>query len=228
MTLMPDTNEPAPSRHPAEPQGYHLLREAMDRGDLQPGMALTQNEMCRILGLSLTPLREALVLLQAYGLVDVRPRTGIHIVYPDVAFIRENFQFRILIEVNALKVFAQTDLRDWLVRNIAAHERSTHELSESGNIDAAIARFIAVDQRFHADIVGVFGNPTMLATHRRLQANIGMARLTHKRVPFRQQLLDTVDEHRKILAALEDADRDGAIAALEAHFQASTHRTFAA
>lgn len=228
MTLLPDTAEPDAVRNPAEPPGYRLFRDAMDRGDLQPGMALTQNEMCRILGLSLTPLRETLVLLQAYGLVDVRPRTGIHIVYPDVAFIRENFQFRILIEVNALRVFAQTDLRDWLTETVAAHERSTLELSESGNIDAAINRFIAVDRRFHADIVGVYGNPTILATHRRLQANIGMARLTHKRVPFRQQLLDTVDEHRKILSALEAGDRDGAIAALEAHFQASTHRTFAA
>lgn len=222
-----DTSTHGRTTQPENP-GYRLFRDAMDRGDLQPGMILTQSDLCRILGLSLTPLREALVLLQSYGLVDVKPRTGIHIVYPDVAFIRENFQFRIMIEVNALRIFAQTDMTYWLPEMNNDHQRSTRELSYAGNIDAAIARFIAVDRRFHADIVGVMGNRAISSTHRRLQENIGMARLTHKRVPFRQQLLDTVDEHRQVLNALSAGDTDGAVDALEAHFRASTHRTFAA
>lgn len=200
----------------------------MDRGDLEPGMTLTQNDLCRILGLSLTPLREALVLLQSYGLVDIKARSGVHIVYPDVAFIRENFQFRIMIEVSALRIFAQTDISDWVADMIAAHDRSTQELSATGNIDDAIARFIAIDQRFHADIVWVMKNHAISTTHRRLQANIGMARLTHKRTPFRQQLLDTVEEHRRVLTALSNGDADEAIQEMEAHFRASTHRTFAA
>jgi len=212
----------------AENPGYRLFRDAMDRGDLQPGMNMTQSDLCRILGLSLTPLRETLVLLQAYGLVDIKPRTGIHIVYPDVAFIRENFQFRIMIEINALRIFAQTDLTDWLAMMFAAHELSTRELSDAGNIDAAIARFIATDRRFHADMVGVLGNHAISGTHGRLQENIGMARLTYKRTPFRQQLLDTVEEHRRVLNGLAAADTDRAVEALEAHFRASTHRTFAA
>ena len=218
-----DTDDPF-----AEPLGYRLFRDAMDRGALQPGMVLTQNDLCQILGLSLTPLRETLILLQAYGLVEIRPRTGLRIVYPDVAFIRENFQFRILIEVSALRLFAQTDLSDWLAEMIEAHDISRRELSNPGRIEMATSRFIATDRKFHADIVGVFDNRSISATHRRLQANIGMARLTHKRTPFRQQLLDTVEEHCVVLAALAEGDREGAIAALEAHFRAATHRTFAA
>jgi GntR family transcriptional regulator, rspAB operon transcriptional repressor len=216
------------TRAAQENPGYRRFRDAMDRGDLQPGMILTQSDLCRILGLSLTPLRETLVLLQSYGLVDVKPRTGIHIVYPDVAFIRENFQFRIMIEVNALRIFAQTDLTNWVTGMIHSHDESTRALSDLGNIDAAIARFIDIDRRFHADIVGVLGNRAISTTHRRLQENIGMARLTHKRTPFRQQLLDTVEEHRQVLNALAAGDTEGAVDALEAHFRASTHRTFAA
>lgn len=211
-----------------EPVGYRLFREAMNRGHLEPGMTLTQTDLCRILGLSLTPLRETLVLLQAHGLVEIKARAGIRIVYPDVAFIRENSQFRILIEVAALRMLAQTDIADWLAEMTAAHDRSTEELSATGNIDSAITRFIAIDQRFHADIVAVMKNRAIASTHRRLQSNIGMARLTHKRTPFRQQLLDTVEEHRRILTALAEGDADRAIVALEAHFRASTHRIFAA
>lgn len=211
-----------------EPPGYRLFRDALDRGDLRPGTTVTQGDLCRCLGLSLTPLRETLVLLQAYGLVEVKARTGIHIVYPDVAFIRENFQFRIMIEVSALRVFVQTDIADWVAGMIEVHEQSRAELASAGNIDAAMARFIEIDRRFHADIVGVLNNAAISATHRRLQENIGMARLTHRRRPFRQQLLDTVAEHRRVLDALGEGRAEDAIAALEAHFRDSTHRTFAA
>lgn len=212
----------------AEPAAYRLFRDAMDRGTLEPGMTLTQNDLCRILGLSLTPLRETLVLLEAYGLVRVKARTGIHIVYPDVAFIRENFQFRILIEVAALRILAQTDLAGWLAEMIAAHDRSARELSGAGNMEQAILNFIETDRKLHADIVGAMDNRAISATHRRLQDNIGMARKAHKRTVFRQQLLDTAEEHRRMLAALAEGDLDRATDALEAHFRASTHRTFAA
>jgi DNA-binding GntR family transcriptional regulator len=228
VTLQPHQSDDHTEDPFGEPDGCRLFRDAIERGDLQPGMVLTQNDLCRILDLSLTPLRETLVLLQSYGLVEIKPRTGIRIVFPDVTFIRENFQFRILIEVSALRVFAQTDLSDWLAEMIADHDRSTRELSDTGRIDAAIARFIATDRKFHADIVGVLDNRSISATHRRLQANIRMVRLTHKRTQLRQQLLDTVEEHHAVLAALAEGDQEGAIAALEAHFRASTHRTFAA
>lgn len=207
--------------------GYRTFRAALDDGRLQPGMIVTQSEMCRRLGLSLTPLRELLVLLESYGLVEVRPRTGILIVFPDLAFIRENFQFRIMIETHALRLFAQTDLGGWLEEMVAAHDQSAAELAQPGNIDAAIARFIAVDRKLHADLVAVLQNRAIAATHARLQENIGMARLTHKRIPFRQQLLDTVEEHRRVLEALAAGEVEAAVSALEAHFRASTHRTFA-
>ncbi|MBK8084216.1 MAG: GntR family transcriptional regulator [Devosia sp.] len=66
----------------------------MQSGRLEAGMVVTQNELCDLLGLSLSPLRETLVLLEEFGLVEIKPRTGIRIVYPEVAFIRENYQFR--------------------------------------------------------------------------------------------------------------------------------------
>src|SRR5262245_45329268 len=73
-------------------EGYRRFRDAMQSGKLQAGMVVTQNELCDLLGLSLSPLRETLVLLEEFGLVEIKPRTGIRIVYPEVAFIRENYQ----------------------------------------------------------------------------------------------------------------------------------------
>jgi DNA-binding GntR family transcriptional regulator len=80
----------------------------------------------------------------------------------------------------------------------------------------------------HREIVASLGNRAILDMHERLQENIRMAQRVHRRPGFRGYLVDTVDEHMRVIAALEQRDVAGAIAAMEAHFQGSTHRTFAA
>lgn len=64
--------------------------------------------------------------------------------------------------------------------------------------------------------------------HTRLQENISMARRVHQGSILRGLLIDTFDEHLLVIDALDRRDTSGSIAALEAHFRASTHRTFAA
>ena len=94
----------------------------MQEGRLQPGMIVTQNELCAILGISLTPLRETLVLLEEFGLVEVKRRAGIQIVYPEVAFIRENYQFRSVIELHAIRAFLPRAGRQWLADMRTRHQ----------------------------------------------------------------------------------------------------------
>lgn len=209
-------------------EGYRRFRAAMQEGKLQPGMVVTQNELCDLLGLSLSPLRETLVLLEEFGLVEIKPRTGIRIVYPEVAFIRENYQFRIMIEVFALRSFGNTVTADWLETMREAHEECRRNLTDGGPFQEEQLRFLSLDMRFHRDIVEALDNRAILDTHNRLQENIRMAQQVHRRPGFRGALLETVDEHLKVLDALAARDVEGAVAALEAHFRASTHRTFAA
>jgi GntR family transcriptional regulator, rspAB operon transcriptional repressor len=220
-----DASRSDPERHDNE--GYRRFREALQNGKLEAGMVVTQNELCDLLGLSLTPLRETLVLLEEFGLVEIKPRTGIRIVYPEVAFIRENFQFRIMIEVHALRQFGDLVTEEWLANMHRRHDESREELKGPGSFDEALTRFLALDRKMHRDIVEALDNHAILATHTRLQENLGMARRVHQRSTYRNQLIDTVDEHMRMIERLEARDVDGAIAALEAHFRASTHRTFA-
>lgn len=209
-------------------EGYRRFREALQSGKLEAGMVVTQNELCELLGVSLSPLRETLVLLEEFGLVEIKPRTGIRIIYPEVAFIRENYQFRIMIEVHALRTFGDMVTEEWLANMRSRHEECLRELHENGPFEEANAHVISLDRKMHRDIVEALENRAIMATHTRLQENIGMARRVHQRSAFRAQLFDTVDEHMRMLTCLEQRDVPGAIVALEAHFQASTHRTFAA
>jgi DNA-binding GntR family transcriptional regulator len=209
-------------------EGYRRFRAAMQEGKLQPGMVVTQNELCDLLGLSLSPLRETLVLLEEFGLVEIKPRTGIRIVYPEVAFIRENYQFRIMIEEFALRSFGDTVTEEWLANMRESHEECRRGLTDGGPFEDEQIRFLALDGRLHREIVEALGNRAILDTHQRLQENIRMAQQVHRRPGFRGALLDTVNEHLAVIEALERKDVEGAITALEAHFRASTHRTFAA
>lgn len=209
-------------------EGYRRFREAMQDGTLQAGMVVTQNELCDLLGVSLSPLRETLVLLEEFGLVEIKPRTGIRIVYPEVAFIRENYQFRIMIEIYALRSFGDTVTEAWLANMRESHEECRSGLNDGGAFEEGQLRFLALDSRMHREIVEALDNRAILDTHQRLQENIRMAQKVHRRPGFRSALLDTIDEHLAVIACLEQRDIDGAVAALEAHFRASTHRTFAA
>lgn len=208
-------------------EGYRRFREALQSGTIKAGMIVTQNELCDLLGLSLSPLRETLVLLEEFGLVEIKPRTGIRIVYPEVAFIRENFQFRSMIEMHALTNFGDRVSADWLASMRAGHEECMAELAGDAPFEQAQSRILTLDRKLHRDIVDLLDNQAILATHARLQDNLSMARRVHQRSVFRGQLISTVGEHMRIIDSLEQRDIAGAVVNLEAHFRASTHRTFA-
>jgi DNA-binding GntR family transcriptional regulator len=209
-------------------EGYRRFRKAMNDGTLEAGMVVTQSELCDLLGLSLSPLRETLVLLEEFGLVEIKPRAGIRIVYPEVAFIRENYQFRIMIEIFSLRSFGDTVSDAWLADMRLNHEKCRISLTDGSPFETAQTPFLELDGRMHREIVASLGNRAILDTHERLQENIRLAQRVHRRPGFRGYLVDTVDEHMRVIAALEQRDVAGAIAAMEAHFQGSTHRTFAA
>ncbi|KKC35024.1 hypothetical protein WH87_17795 [Devosia epidermidihirudinis] len=206
--------------------GYQKFRDALEAGRLKPGMVITQNELCDMLGMSLSPLRETLVLLEEFGLVEIKPRAGIKIVYPEVAFIRENFQFRIMIEVHAMRTFVHTATDAWIDDMLKRHLACKAFIESGADFETVKRQVVDLDKQLHRSLVDVLNNGAITAMHERLQDNLLMARRVHQRVINRHQLLETVDEHLRILESLRHRDLDGAIANLEAHFRASTHRTF--
>jgi GntR family transcriptional regulator, rspAB operon transcriptional repressor len=208
--------------------GYRRFREAMQKGQLQAGMTVTQNELCDLLGLSLSPLRETLVLLEEFGLVEIKPRAGIRIVFPEVGFIRENMQFRTMIETHALRTFVDNVTGQWLAEMRELHAEVRGELTGTTDFEVAKAHFIAVDYQFHRDIVAALNNRTIQVTHQRVWENLGMAKRVHQRAAYRAQLVETIDEHVRVIDCLAQHDAAGAVSSLEAHFRGATHRAFAA
>lgn len=207
--------------------GYNRFRGALRDGRLKAGMTLTQHEMAELLGMSLSPLRVTLVLLEDYGLVEIKPRSGIHIVYPGMPFIRENMQYRIMIEAFAMPIFIRSVTEEWQedIRN--RHKELQEELRIRSKLDANWAlKSTLLDRRFHGGIVAALSNDAIRRTYERVIDNMRLARQVHQSSPGKADYFDSIDEHMLILDAVEAGDTASAIAALEAHFRASTHRVF--
>lgn len=208
-------------------EGYAKFRAALLAGELQPGATITQAEMCKELGMSISPLRDTLALLESDGLVSVRHRAGITILNPDISFIRTNFQFRSLIEREAIVRFTEGASADWLVKTHARHERALKQVktyNASSTIEAEL-RFI--DWDFHTAIVAALRNSMISETHFRIQENLRLARVLNQDYASPSKVAEALGEHLAILEALAERDTNTTVQALETHFRAAIHRAFA-
>ena len=207
--------------------GVERFSLALTDGTLTPGETVTQAELCDALGLSLSPLRETLVLLEEYGLVEVKPRAGILIANPEMNFVRESYQFRILIEAEALKAYVKVVPGDVIE---ALQERQTEIVRglRQNPTDSVIESFLAYDHFLHACFVEAMNNKHVLATHNRLQQNLRNVRSLHRSANFVDNLLMAGQEHLDLLERIAARDVDGAGKVLRRHFESSAFRVFVA
>src|SRR5215470_12428747 len=90
--------DPAPLVRNASAAATELIREAIIDGRLPPGQRLKEEELARELGISRTPVREALLILQAEGLVDAAPNRGAVVRSHDGDDLEDLYQLRALLE----------------------------------------------------------------------------------------------------------------------------------
>ncbi len=204
--------------------GFEKFVEAVGNGRLRPGTTLTQAQLCDFLDVSLSPLRESLVLLEEYGLIEVKQRSGITIINPELSFVRENYQFRILIEIEALRAFVANVPDGWLAAVRDRHKTVMASMDKGKRNMEAIEAFVALDQFVHFSFVSALGNKSILATHNRLQQNIRMVRAIQGTTAYENNLLEAGREHLELFERIEANDLEGASRCLRRHFESSIYR----
>lgn len=130
------------------------LRRLIFDGKLAPGSDHLETELAKRLGMSRTPVREAALMLEAQGLVEVRPRRGIRVLPISLKDMSEIYD--ILTELEALAADTAARLPDDL-RNVTALEASIKDM------DVALSAenredWAAADDRFHQELVRLGGN----------------------------------------------------------------------
>ncbi len=194
---------------------YQTLRDDIFAFRLLPGDRFTENDVAERLGISRTPVREALQRLQGDGLVRGYYRNGWEVVPLDLARFEALYELRTLLETHAVTRLCQPShaaRRLELVAALDAVWRVPHSQREAdGNTVAQL------DEAFHVSIVEAAGNPEATAVHQQVTDRIRIIRRLD--FAYGERMALTYDEHSAILAALGAADGALVVALLSAHIE---------
>lgn len=191
---------------------YQTLREAILSLAYRPGEILRKPEICDALGVSRSPVADAVARLAAEGLVDVVPQAGTFVARFSMEEIREGAFLREAIEVAAIERVAETITEDQLTQL-----RRNLTVQAALIADGDVPGFYQTDAAMHELILSFTGFRKLAQVSETAWLHVNRARQLILPVPGRIQA--TLDEHRAILAALEARDPDAARLATRAHLR---------
>ncbi len=189
---------------------YLVLREAILSLAYRPGEILRKGEICARLGVSRSPVSEAVARLAAEGLVDVVPQAGTFVARFSMADLREGAFLREAIELAAVERVAQTVTEDEL-----AELRRNLRMQQAMVADGDHAGFYRLDGEMHEMILSFTGYRRLAQVAQTAWVNVNRARQLVLPVPGRMQA--TLEEHRAIVAAIAARDPGAARAATGRH-----------
>lgn len=191
---------PAPiARRPLHEQAIDRLRDLIVQGELMPGERLNERVLCERLGISRTPLREAIKLLSSEGLVRLLPHRGAQVAPIEARRLSETLQV-----MGAMEALAGELACRHADAKAIADIRALHEDMLGKHKRADLAGYFRLNQAIHLKIVEASGNSILASTYRQLNANVLRARYMANLSPERWD--EAVREHEEILAALEARD----------------------
>lgn len=219
---------PAPFLHgasldravPLREQVYALLRSAIVLGKLRPGAPISEIEIAGRLGISRTPVREAVKKLADEAMVEVFAQNGAFVAGIVRARLEESYIIRIALEIESISraaaVIRKSHIFD-LEDIIDAHETALRRQ----HFEDAIAR----DDEFHRYIAEVNGLTMLWKAVDLTKAQMDRCRLLALPSPGAGQ--ETIAQHRTILDRLAVRDAEGSREAMRAHLQTSLRNTLA-
>jgi DNA-binding GntR family transcriptional regulator len=187
------------AKRPLHEQAIARLRDLIVQGDLSPGERLNERLLSERLGISRTPLREAIKLLASEGLVRLLPHRGAQVAPLEARRLSEILQV-----MGAMEALAgELACRHADAKAIAAI-RALHEDMVARHARGDLAGYFRQNQAIHLKIVEASGNTVLAATYQQMNANVLRARYMANLSPERWG--EAVREHEEILAALEARD----------------------
>jgi DNA-binding GntR family transcriptional regulator len=194
---------------------YDALKQMILGNELAPGAYVLHEELAQRLGVSRTPVREALIRLEQDGLVEIKPRHGMRVVPVSIEAMREIYEILTALEALAAELVARRGLSD---AELTSLEATVDEM------DAALARddletWAEADSLFHRLLVGFSGNG-------RLQAIVGTVvdqshRVRRLTLRLRPKPVRSNSDHRAVVEAVRRRDPDTAYSVHHHHRQAS-------
>lgn len=198
----------------ASDRAYTTLREEIVEWRLRPGTLLGEVEQAARLGVSRTPLREALSRLAGDGLVEPAPGRGMVVTDVSLENVAEIFELRHALETHAVRLAAVR--RDPAVfADLLQRFEHVPELLEHD--DDARHQYYALVSDLDEAIDDAVRSPYLVAALR--AARVHLVRVRRLAAAHPQRLLDAAREHRLIVEAILAGDSDLAVSATHVHLQ---------
>ncbi|MGW8377698.1 GntR family transcriptional regulator [Streptomyces sp. ODS28] len=203
-------SSPSPKQPPAAERVYAHVKEGVLERRYEGGSLLTEGELAEAVGVSRTPVREALLRLEAEGLLRLYPKKGALVLPVSAQEITDVVETRLLVEEHAVRKC--TPPSNALITRLEELLDEQRAHAEAGDL-AALA---GADRCFHAEIVKATGNEILTRLYDQLrdrQLRMGVA-VMHA-LPDR--VTKNITEHAEILAALRAGDAEAAADAVRGH-----------
>jgi DNA-binding GntR family transcriptional regulator len=195
----------------------HLLAR-----DIRAGQFISQRELVALTGQPLGAIRELIPRLEAEGLIVTVPQRGMQVAHVDLNLIRNAFQFRLMMEREAVAAFTREASDDAVAALREAHMTIVAR-SHNGVDERLIDDAQDVDRNFHEALIDHLGNDIISKSYRVNWIKVRLIR--QNETTLYDALVEPVmREHLAVIEAIERRDEDGAVAALTRHINNARSR----
>lgn len=183
---------------------FNTLRQAILRGELKPGERLMEIQLANKLGVSRTPIREAIRKLELEGLVLMIPRKGAEVAEITEKSLRDVLEVRRALEELAVELVCEK-ITDEQIQDL----KGAAEDFKASLKDGDITRIAEADVKFHDVIYMATDNQKLIQLLNNLREQMYRYRVEYlKRSDFHQQL---IDEHEEIIETIENGQKERAV-----------------
>lgn len=219
-------DQPEPARD-AEPlklreRAYASFTERLLAREIRPGQFVTQRELVAMTGFPLGAIRELIPRLEAEGLIKTVPQRGMQVAHVDLNLIRNAFQFRLFLEREATAVYAVNATDAEIAGQRARHEAIVAR-ARAGGDPQLIEDAETVDRLMHEAIIDHLDNDIVSQAFRVTWLKIRLIRQYETRIQ-NHILIPVMEDHLRIIAAIEKRDPDAAADEMSAHIGNARNR----
>ncbi len=193
---------------------YAQIKQKIFNFEMMPGDLISEGNLAKLVAVSRTPLRQALQRLQHGGFIKAIPKIGWQVSPLDFNKLDELYDFRILIELNAIKALGNLNRDNQILKDLQKSWLTPKSRRSFNALDVGM-----LDEQFHASLVKASGNEEMLKTHSEISERIKIVR----RLDFTKnnRINSTYDEHGQIIKAILAGRTAEAQRLLKAHIEQS-------
>ena len=191
---------------------YTALRNKILTMAYEPGFVLRKGALCEQLGVSRSPVTEALNKLSSDGLVDIIPQSATRVSRFSMFELRQESFLREAVEIAAIAKVAQERTEDQMTK-LSRNLKMQNLLVE----DKDFQGFFEADLEFHDMVLSFTGFPKVAITAGQMSLQLNRARMLI--LPERGRPAEAVAEHHAILAGIKARDSDAARAAMTLHLR---------